>query len=46
MGTIKSTWAGTPISVDDQLEDIAWSGAQEKQMKFDGGFMLAKNNAK
>ncbi|MGH1383171.1 hypothetical protein [Kordia sp.] len=46
MGTIKSTWAGTPISLDDQLEDAVWSGAQEKQMKFDGGFMLAKNDAK
>ena len=46
MGIIKSSWAGTPISLDDQLEDAVWSGAQDNKMKFDGGFMLAKNDAK
>ncbi|WP_420574627.1 hypothetical protein [Kordia sp.] len=46
MGTIKSTWAGTPITLEDQLEDAVWSGALEKQMEFDGGFMIAKNDAK
>ncbi|EDP97925.1 hypothetical protein U8527_18200 [Kordia algicida OT-1] len=46
MGTIKSTWAGTPITLDDQIEDAVWAGAQDKKMAFDGGFMLAKNDAK
>jgi len=45
MGTIKSTWAGTPVNLEDQLEDAVWSGALEKQMEFDGGLMLAKNDA-
>lgn len=46
MGTIKSLWAATPITLDDQIEDAVWSGAIENQMSFGGGFMLAKNDAK